>query len=252
MFLCHSRSLDLSKPQKALLHAYGGFAVPMVPRFEPWFMAFVHHLDGILAVACIRGGGEYGKGWHEAAMGLNRLNAFNDFVFAARYLHDKKLSKPSLTATYGTSNGGTLIMATVNRNPELFQACMPDVGISDLIRFPLFTIGRVWQSEYGSPTDPRMTQFLHNISPLHNVNPDGRHTYPALLVTTGDNDTRVIPGHSLKYLAEVQSKKGQNPNPILGRIYYGAGHEDKSKSTKQRTEEALDRLMFCSLMLRDH
>ncbi|PWN32663.1 alpha/beta-hydrolase [Meira miltonrushii] len=251
MFLCHSRSLDLSKPHKTLLHAYGGFAVPMLPHYEPWFMAFVHRLDGILAVACIRGGGEYGRNWHQAAIGLQKTNSFEDYASAARYLHRESLSKPSSTATFGTSNGGTLVMATVNRNPELFQACMADVGIADLIRFPLFTIGRIWQSEYGSPTDPKMTQFLHGISPLHNIDPKDVHPYPALLVTTADNDTRVIPGHSLKYLAEVQTKKAHNLNPFLGRIYIGAGHEANSRSTKERIEEALDRLTFCSLMLRE-
>lgn len=251
MFVCHSRSLDLSKPHKTLLHAYGGFAVPMLPHYEPWFMAFVHQLDGILAVACIRGGGEYGKNWHEAATGLQRTNSFNDFASAAQYLHREGLSKPSLTATFGTSNGGTLVMATVNRNPELFQACMADVSIADMIRFPLFTIGRIWQSEYGSPTNPKLTRFLYGISPLHNIDPKEEHLYPALLVTTGDHDTRVIPGHSLKYLAEIQTKKSKNPNPFLGRIYIGAGHEATSRSTKERIEEALDRLAFCSLMLRD-
>lgn len=251
MFLCHSRSLDLSKPHKTLLHAYGGFAVPMLPHYEPWFMAFVHRLGGILAVACIRGGGEYGRKWHQAATGLQKTNSFQDFASAARYLHHEGFSTPSLTATFGTSNGGTLVMATVNRNPDLFQACIADVGIADLIRFPLFTIGRIWQSEYGSPTNPKMTQFLHGISPLHNIDPKREHLYPALLITTGDNDTRVIPGHSLKYLAEVQTKKSQNSNPFLGRIYIGAGHEAASRSTKERIEEALDRLTFCSLMLRD-
>ena len=251
MFLCYNRSLDLTKPNRTLLHAYGGFAVPNLPHYEPWFMAFVRQLNGILAVAGIRGGGEYGKSWHEEGMGKKRINAFNDFAFAAHYLHSNKLSKPSLTATYGTSNGGTLIMANVNRNPKLFQACMADVGVSDLIRFPLFTIGRVWQAEYGSPQDPEMTSWLKSVSPLHNVNPDQDVHLPALFITTGDHDTRVVPAHSLKYLAEVQTQKQKNKNPILGRIYIGAGHEAGSKSTKERVAEAVDRLVFCLLSLKE-
>lgn len=249
MFICHSSRLDRSKPCLALLHAYGGFAVPMLPHYDPMFMAFVRQLGGIVALACIRGGGEYGKRWHDAAVGRNRTVAFDDFAYAAHYLHDQGLSTPSLTAIYGSSNGGLLVLASMNRHPELFGAVLADVAVTDLVRYPLFTLGRLWQSEYGSPSDPAMLPFLHSISPLHNVDSDPAKPYPALLVTTGDHDTRVIPGHSLKFLAEVQTRKPENKGTFLGRIYANAGHESDSRSTAEKIEEATDRLVFLMTFL---
>ena len=165
-------------------------------------------------------------------------------------MHKTGLSKPSLTSIYGSSNGGTLIMANINRNPELFGACMADAGIADLIRFPLFTMGRIWQAEYGSPYDPEMFPFLFETSPLHNI-VHSKGILPAIFLTHGDHDNRVNLGaNSLKYLAEIQTRKKDNPKPFLGKIYPNSGHEEGSKSTKQKMEEALDRLVFCLTFLK--
>lgn len=178
-----------------------------------------------VAVACIRGGGEYGKAWHDVAVGINRSVSFDDMAYAARYLHSSRLSTPSLTSIYGISNGGLLVAACANRNPELYGAVFCDVGVLDLTRFHKFvstpqptsnfqrqsqlqeaenqTLGRLWTAEYGDPDNQDHLPVIHASSPYHNIQRNVE--YPAILVTTGDHDTRVIPGHSLKYIAQLQS-----------------------------------------------
>jgi prolyl oligopeptidase len=237
-----------------------------------------------VAVACIRGGGEYGKAWHDVAVGINRSISFEDLAYAARYLHSSGLSTPSLTSIYGISNGGLLVAACANRNPELYGAVFCDVGVLDLTRFHKFvsstdplqlddadmqTLGRLWTAEYGDPDNKEHLPIIHASSPYHNIQPT--LDYPAILVTTGDHDTRVIPGHSLKYIAQLQSTSTpssrtklivdllpNNKNVFLARIYENAGHEctspclakdladvlAASKSVAQRVEEAVDRLVF--------
>ncbi|WVQ76046.1 hypothetical protein IAR50_005682 [Cryptococcus sp. DSM 104548] len=244
MFICHPHDLNLSKPHPLLLHAYGGFCAPLLPHYDPMFATFMRNLRGIVAIAGIRGGGEYGTAWHQAAIGIKRSVGWNDFASAATHLHSIGLTTPSLTAIYGSSNGGLLTSASTIRHPELFKVAFVDVALTDLVRYHKFTLGRMWMDEYGSPDVESNFPIIHATSPLHNVNPDPSVEYPAMLITTGDNDTRVVPGHSLKFIAELQSRKSRNLGPILGRIYADAGHELGTKSTAKKVEEAVDRLVF--------
>ncbi|OWZ67141.1 hypothetical protein AYX15_01756 [Cryptococcus neoformans] len=244
MFICHPHDLDLSRPHPLLLHAYGGFCAPLIPHFDPMFAVFMRNLRGVVAIAGIRGGGEYGKAWHEAAIGIKRSVGWDDFAYAARYVQSRGLTTPSLTAIYGSSNGGLLVSAATVRNPELYSVVFADVAITDLIRYHKFTLGRMWMTEYGSPEDPETLAILHANSPLHNVSRDPSVQYPAMLITTGDHDTRVVPGHSLKLLAELQTLKAKNHGAIIGRVYINAGHEQSTKSTEKKVEEAVDRLVF--------
>ncbi|WVW78544.1 hypothetical protein I302_100499 [Kwoniella bestiolae CBS 10118] len=250
LFICHLHDLDLTKPQPTLLHAYGGFCAPMIPHYDALFASFMRNLRGIVAIAGIRGGGEYGKRWHDAAKGIKKSVAWDDFSCAAKYLQSKGLTTPALTAIYGTSNGGLLVTACANRTPELFNTVFADVAITDLVRYHKFTLGRMWLGEYGSPEIASDFPVLLRTSPLHNIRTDV--TYPSILVTTADHDDRVVPGHSLKYLAEVQSKHlaSEEGNMILGRLYENAGHELSAKSLEKKVEEVTDRLIFTLLTMR--
>ncbi|WRT64833.1 uncharacterized protein IL334_001769 [Kwoniella shivajii] len=248
MFICHPHDLDLSKPNPTLVHAYGGFCAPLTPHYDAFFASFMRNLRGIVAIAGIRGGGEYGKRWHDAALGIKRYIGWDDFSYAAKYLQDKGLTTPQLTATYGTSNGGLLVTACVNRYPELFNTVFADVAITDLVRYHKFTLGRMWTGEYGSPEDPNILPTLFSTSPLHNVREDVG--YPSILVTTADHDTRVVPGHSLKYLAEVQNKHPNGKHIVLGRLYENAGHEASTKTLEKKVEEVTDRLIFTLLTMK--
>lgn len=158
-----------------------------------------------LAVPGIRGGGEYGKPWHEAALGANRWVAWDDQACAAKYLHQQGISSPELTTAFGTSNGGLLVAASLVRHPELFVVVIPEVPVIDLTRFHKFTLGKIYIGEFGNPDDPEMLKEIVKLSPLHNVDKTGKE-YPAVLVTTGDHDNRVIPGHTLKFIAELQGE----------------------------------------------
>ncbi|WVQ83379.1 hypothetical protein IAT38_005520 [Cryptococcus sp. DSM 104549] len=244
MFVCHAHDLDFTKPNPTLVHAYGGFCSPTLPHFNPMFASFMRNLRGIIAVAGIRGGGEYGKDWHQAAIGIKRWVAWDDFAWAAKYLQAEGLTTPQLTAIYGTSNGGLLVSAAMVRNPSLYSVVFPDVAITDLLRYHKFTLGRIWMDEYGSPEEADNVPILHSTSPLHNVDGSEDVQYPGVLVTTADHDTRVVPGHSLKFLAELQTKKRFNHSTILGRIYENAGHELGTKTTARKVEEAVDRLVY--------
>ncbi|MCO5586172.1 hypothetical protein L7F22_040111 [Adiantum nelumboides] len=227
MFICHAKNLRLEHGLRrpTLLHAYGGYSVSLQPFFDPFFVTFMRELGGVFAMACIRGGGEYGRAWHEAALGARRTVAFDDFVFAARHLQ-QTLTEPSLTASYGISNGGLLVSACMVRQPDAFGAVISEVGVLDLLRFHRFTLGRLWMGEFGNPDDARDREYLVRLSPLHNVQAGER--YPHVLFTTADHDTRVVPSHSLKMLAELQSKAHGRSGRVLGRIYENAGHEGGS------------------------
>ncbi|ODN82203.1 hypothetical protein, variant 1 [Cryptococcus amylolentus CBS 6039] len=206
MFICHSQDLDLSKPHPLLLHAYGGFCAPVLPHYDPMFATFMRNVRGIVAIAGIRGGGEYGTAWHQAAIGVQRSVGWDDFASAAIHLQFIGLTTPSLTAIYGSSNGGLLMSASTIRHPELFEVVFVDVALTDLVRYHKFGLGRMWMDEYGSPDDSNDFSILLATSPLHNVNPDPSVEYPAMLITTGDHDNRVMPGHSLKFIAELQGE----------------------------------------------
>jgi prolyl oligopeptidase len=220
MFLTHRKGLVLDGNHPTLLYGYGGFNNPMTPGFSPANLVWME-MGGVYAVACLRGGGEYGEAWHEAGKKRNKQNVFDDFIAAAEWLIRERVTSPARLAIAGGSNGGLLVAACVNQRPDLFGAALPAVGVMDMLRFHKFTIGWAWTSEYGSPDDPEEFRVLHAYSPLHNLRPGT--AYPATLVTTSDHDDRVVPAHSFKYAAALQAAQGGGA-PVLIRVETRAGH----------------------------
>jgi len=195
---------------------------------------------GIYAVANLRGGGEYGEAWHEAGTKLQKQNVFDDFIAAAEWLIANQYTKPQRLAISGGSNGGLLVGACLIQRPDLFGAALPAVGVMDMLRFPQFTIGWAWCSDYGSPENEAEFQALYAYSPLHNLR--SGTAYPATLVTTADRDDRVVPAHSFKFTAALQAAQGGDA-PTLIRIETKAGH-GAGKPTTKIVEEASDKLAF--------
>ena len=188
---------------------------------------------GVVAVANLRGGGEYGEAWHADGMLFNKQNVFDDFAYAAKYLHRSKLGSPATTAIQGGSNGGLLVAATMLQNPSLFAAAIPQVGVLDMLRFNKFTIGWAWESDYGSPEKIDEFYNLLAYSPYHNI--ENGECYPPTLITTSERDDRVVPSHSYKFAARLQAFQGCE-KPILIRIEGRAGHgagTPKSKRIEQ-------------------
>lgn len=239
MFISYRKGLDRATPQRTLLYGYGGFDIPMTPSFLVDRLVWMER-GGVYAVANLRGGGEYGEAWHRAGTLQNKQNVFDDFIAAGQYLVKAGWTTPTRLAVNGRSNGGLLIGATVNQAPGLFAAAVPTVGVMDMLRFQKFTIGWAWVSDYGSSDDPALFPSLYRISPVHNVRPGVR--YPAVLVTTGDHDDRVVPGHSFKYTAAMQAAQGGD-RPVLIRIDTDAGHGG-GKPVAKKIEESADILAF--------
>ncbi|WP_205501429.1 prolyl oligopeptidase family serine peptidase [Rufibacter psychrotolerans] len=235
MFITHKKGLQLNGDNPAYLYAYGGFNSAVTPGFSISRMLWLEN-GGVLAIANIRGGSEYGEAWHKAGMTPNKQNVFDDFIAAAEYLRDQKYTSPQKLAIAGGSNGGLLIGAVANQRPDLFKVALPAVGVMDMLRFHKFTIGWAWVPEYGSSDDPAQFQNLMKFSPIHNIK-EGVN-YPATLVTTADHDDRVVPAHSFKYIATLQ-EKGAGPNPCLIRVDVKAGH-GAGKSTTAQIAEATD------------
>jgi len=198
MFLVHRRDLDTSRPQPTLLYGYGGFNAPELPRYQPKWMTWVD-MGGVLAVANIRGGGEYGDAWHDGGRLANKQNVFDDFIGAGEYLIRQGVTTNRQLAVEGRSNGGLLVGAVVNQRPDLFAAALPTVGVMDMLRFDRFTAGRYWVDDYGYPNREADFRTLYAYSPYHNIRTGV--SYPPILVTTADTDDRVVPGHSFKYTA---------------------------------------------------
>jgi prolyl oligopeptidase len=238
-FLTARRGLERDGRRPTLLTGYGGFNAAMTPRFRPQQVVWLE-LGGILATACLRGGSEYGEEWHAAGMLDRKQNVFDDFVSVAEYLVEQQYTSPERLAIAGASNGGLLIGAVLNQRPELFGAALPAVGVMDMLRYHLFTIGWAWVPEYGSAEDPEQFAVLRRYSPLHNIRPGVE--YPAVLVTTGDHDDRVVPGHSFKYAATLQAAQG-GEKPVLIRVETRAGH-GAGKPTWMQIEEQADRWAF--------
>ena len=220
MFISHMKDIELNNENPLLLYGYGGFDIPILPNFSTKYFSWMK-MGGVVAVANLRGGGEYGEKWHRQGMLHNKQNVFDDFAAAAEYLHQASYSKPSKTVIEGRSNGGLLVGASLLQRPDLFGATLPGVGVMDMLRFNKFTIGWAWESDYGSPEDKDDFRTLVKYSPYHNI--QQKTCYPPTLITTSERDDRVVPSHSYKFAARMQA--AQNcPNPILIRIESRAGH----------------------------
>ncbi len=236
LFLFHRKELSLDQPHPTLLYGYGGYGTIISPHFDPERLAFVE-AGGVYAVAGIRGGGEYGEEWHLAGALRHKQTCFDDFIAAAEWLCQQGYSSPSKLAIQGRSNGGLLVGASMTQRPDLFRAVISDVGVLDMLRFHLFTIGWGWITEYGSPDDPAQRETLLSYSPYHQV--QNGLSYPATLITTADHDNRVVPLHSYKFAAALQAVAA----PATLRVYPDAGH-GWGKSIEQRLDEATDHLSF--------
>ncbi|WP_417875423.1 prolyl oligopeptidase family serine peptidase [Winogradskyella sediminis] len=221
MIITHKKDLKLNGENPTILYGYGGFNVSLTPNFSIANAVWMEQ-GGIFAVPNLRGGGEYGKAWHDAGTQLKKQNVFDDFIAAAEYLIIEKYTSSDYLAIRGGSNGGLLVGATMTQRPELMKVALPAVGVLDMLRYHTFTAGAGWAYDYGTAEDSKeMFQYLKGYSPVHNVK-EGV-AYPATLVTTGDHDDRVVPAHSFKFAAELQSKQTGN-NPTLIRIETDAGH----------------------------
>ncbi|WP_432769693.1 prolyl oligopeptidase family serine peptidase [Sphingopyxis sp.] len=241
MFLVMKKGLDRSKGSPTLLYGYGGFNVSMTPGFSPTRLAWVDK-GGVLAIANLRGGGEYGKAWHDAGRLANKQNVFDDFIAAGEYLIAEGITGKDQLAIEGGSNGGLLVGAVTNQRPDLIAAALPAVGVMDMLRFDRFTAGRYWVDDYGYPSKEADFKTLLGYSPYHNIK-DGT-AYPAVLVTTADTDDRVVPGHSFKYTAALQhADAGDKPHLI--RIETRAGH-GSGKPTDKIIAEAADKYAFAA------
>jgi prolyl oligopeptidase len=214
------RRVDITGPAPTLLYGYGGFGISMVPYYNPVQMAWVEQ-GGVLAIANIRGGGEYGRAWHMAGQFEKRQNAYDDFVAAGDFLKAEGITSADGLAIQGESNGGLLVGAVVNQRPDLFAAALPGVGVMDMLRYHRFSGGVLWMSDFGNPDEEQHFNTLLSYSPYHNIR-EGQD-YPAILATTADTDDRVVPGHTFKYVAALQAAD-LGSKPKLARIETRAGH----------------------------
>jgi prolyl oligopeptidase len=239
LFITAKKGIKLDGSNPTLLYGYGGFNIPLTPTFSVTWVAWLE-MGGVFAQANLRGGGEYGEDWHRAGTKLHKQNVFNDFIAAAGWLIDHKYTRPDKLAVQGGSNGGLLVGAVLTQRPDLFGACLPAVGVMDMLRFHRFTAGRFWVDDYGSADNPEEFKALLAYSPYHNIRKGTR--YPATLVTTADTDDRVVPGHSFKFTAALQYAQA-GPAPVLARIETRAGH-GAGKPTAKLIEETADQLAF--------
>jgi prolyl oligopeptidase len=244
VFLSRRRDLSASGDVPTLLCGYGGFDIPVTPRFSVRRAVWMER-GGLLAVANLRGGGEYGRAWHDSGRLVNKQNVFDDFCACARWLAGSGWSRPDRIAINGGSNGGLLVGACLTQHPELFGAAVAEVGVLDMLRFHKFTIGWAWTSDFGDPDDPEQYRWLRSYSPLHNLRRG--ECYPATLLLTGDHDDRVVPGHSFKFAASLQAAQGDD-RPILVRVETSAGH-GMGKPTAKLIAESTDVLAFLEAVL---
>jgi len=234
MFLSYRRGLEHSADTPTLLYGYGGFNVSLTPAFSVANLVWMEG-GGIYAQANLRGGGEYGKAWHQAGTKLQKQNVFDDFIACAEWLIEHGYTSTSKLAISGGSNGGLLVGACLTQRPELFGAAVAAVGVLDMLRFHTWTIGWAWVSDYGSPDDKAEFEALLRYSPYHNVKPGTR--YPPLLITTGDHDDRVFPAHSFKFAAAMQAAQAGDA-PVLLRVDMRAGHGMGKPTAKLIAERA--------------
>ena len=221
MIITHKKGVALNGKNPTILYGYGGFNISLTPSFSIANAVWMEQ-GGIYAVPNLRGGGEYGKKWHDAGTQLKKQNVFDDFIAAAEYLIDNNYTSSDYLAIRGGSNGGLLVGATMTQRPELMKVALPAVGVLDMLRYHTFTAGAGWAYDYGTANDSKeMFDYLKGYSPVHNVKKGTK--YPATMVTTGDHDDRVVPAHSFKFAAELQDKQ-TGKNPTLIRIETNAGH----------------------------
>lgn len=236
MIITHKKGLKLEGKNPTILYGYGGFNISLTPSFSIANAVWLE-MGGIYAVANLRGGGEYGKKWHDAGTKLQKQNVFDDFIAAAQYLITEKYTSSDFLAIKGGSNGGLLVGAVMTQKPELIKVALPAVGVMDMLRYHTFTAGAGWAYDYGTAEDSKeMFEYIKGYSPVQNVKMGTK--YPATLVTTGDHDDRVVPAHSFKFAAELQAKHVGN-NPVLIRIETNAGH-GAGKPVSKTIEEASD------------
>jgi prolyl oligopeptidase len=240
MFIMHKKGLKLDGNNPTLLYAYGGFNISLTPSFSVSRIMFLEN-GGVYAIANLRGGGEYGEDWHKAGMLEKKQNVFDDFIAAAEFLIKEKYTSSDKLAINGGSNGGLLVGACMTQRPELFKVALPAVGVLDMLKYHKFTIGWGWAVEYGSSDKKEQFDYLIKYSPLHNVKNDVN--YPATMIMTADHDDRVVPAHSFKFAAELQSKQLPTGNSILIRIDKKAGH-GAGKPTSKLIEDATDMYSF--------
>ncbi|MEP6947018.1 MAG: prolyl oligopeptidase family serine peptidase [Acidobacteriota bacterium] len=234
MFLTYKKGMKLDGKNPTILYGYGGFNIPSTPGFSVGRIAWLE-MGGVYAVACIRGGSEYGKDWWKGGSRLNKQNVFDDFAYAGKWLIANNYTSTPKLAIQGGSNGGLLVGATLNQNPGLFGAAIPQVGVMDMLRFDKFTIGWAWKSDYGSSDDPADFKVMYAYSPYHNAKPGTK--YPPTLVTTSDHDDRVFPAHSFKYTAAMQYAQAGDA-PVLIRIQVRGGHGAGLPTTQQIEQQA--------------
>jgi prolyl oligopeptidase len=239
MFITHKKGLKLDGNNPTYLYSYGGFNASLTPYFSVSNLVWME-MGGVYAMPNIRGGGEYGKEWHDGGRLKNKQNCFDDFIAAAEWLIANGYTRPAKLAIGGGSNGGLLVGACMTQRPDLFGAALPAVGVMDMLRFHKYTIGWAWASDYGTADDPEMFKVLYAYSPLHNLKPGTE--YPATLITTADHDDRVVPSHSFKFAAALQAAQAGDA-PVLIRVETRAGH-GAGKPTSKIIEEIADKWAF--------
>ena len=235
MIITHKKGVELNGKNPTILYGYGGFNISLTPSFSITNAIWME-MGGIYAVPNIRGGGEYGKAWHDAGTQLNKQNVFDDFIAAAQYLIDNQYTSSEFLAVRGGSNGGLLVGAVMTQRPDLMKVALPAVGVLDMLRYHTFTAGAGWAYDYGTSEDSKeMFEYLKGYSPVHNV--QAGVSYPATLITTGDHDDRVVPAHSFKFAAELQAKQA-GVNPVMIRIETNAGHGAGTPTDKVIQQQA--------------
>ena len=240
MIITYKKGMKLDGSNPTILYGYGGFNISLTPSFSVTNALWME-MGGVYAVANLRGGGEYGKAWHQSGTQMQKQNVFDDFIAAAEYLIENKYTSSDKLAISGRSNGGLLVGATLLQRPDLFAVALPGVGVLDMLRYHTFTAGAGWAYDYGTAEDSsEMFKYLLNYSPVHNVK--SGQNYPATLITTADHDDRVVPAHSFKFAAELQDKQPEG-NPMLIRIDVNAGH-GAGKPISMTIQEYADMMAF--------